>query len=179
MGRDRQVNVLGRCLHVPPSSLPWPVFLPFLPCGRRLHLDEASDLVRLRLSEFLEVKRFNENRQRRLPWFLAMIVDPAELPWIHSELAGHLDMCLRETVSLFRFDDEQELLASAGENVSLTKGAPATAQVLDAGDVAARDGGACRSHGKPGRGRRDGERKHAEERQEARARQGGSGGGER
>ena len=33
--------------------------------------------------------------------------------------------------------DEQELLASAGENVSLTKGAPATAQVLDAGDVAA------------------------------------------
>jgi hypothetical protein len=66
-----------------------------------------------------------------------MIVDPAELPWIHSELAGHLDMCLRETVSLFRFDDEQELLASAGENVSLTKGAPATAQVLDAGDVAA------------------------------------------
>jgi uncharacterized Zn finger protein len=33
--------------------------------------------------------------------------------------------------------DEQELLASAGEDVSLTKGAPATAQVLDAGDVAA------------------------------------------
>jgi uncharacterized Zn finger protein len=33
--------------------------------------------------------------------------------------------------------DEQELLAGAGENVSLAKGAPATAQVLDEGDVAA------------------------------------------
>jgi uncharacterized Zn finger protein len=33
--------------------------------------------------------------------------------------------------------DEQDLIASAGEDVSLTKGAPATAQVLDEGDVAA------------------------------------------
>jgi uncharacterized Zn finger protein len=33
--------------------------------------------------------------------------------------------------------DEQDLIAGAGEDVSLTKGVPATAQVLDEGDVAA------------------------------------------
>src|ERR1700730_5716927 len=77
---------------------------------RRRHLHEAHDLVRLRLPEPLEIDGLDEARQRRLPRFLAMIVDLAELPRVHSELARHLDMRLREAVSLLRLDPGLEII---------------------------------------------------------------------
>jgi hypothetical protein len=38
--------------------------------------------------------------QRQLPSFLTMVCKAAELPWIHAQLPGHLDLRMTEMIPL-------------------------------------------------------------------------------
>src|SRR4029453_5568617 len=51
-------------------------------------------------SEALAVEVFDELRQRRLPWLLAVVVELAELLRVHPELACHLHVRMREVEAL-------------------------------------------------------------------------------
>jgi hypothetical protein len=56
------------------------------------------------LSETLEVEVLDILLERHLPWFLVIVVQLAELSWIHSQFACHLDLSVRQTVSLARLN---------------------------------------------------------------------------
>jgi hypothetical protein len=63
---------------------------------RRRDFFDRLDLFRLLFTEPLEIDVFDENRQRRFPALLAMIGELSEFLRIHSKLARHLDMHVRQ-----------------------------------------------------------------------------------
>ena len=67
-------------------------------------------MVRRILSESLEIDLSNELRQRKLPAFLAVICQSAEFFGVHSELASHLDVRVREAKSLACIDPGFQLV---------------------------------------------------------------------
>jgi len=56
------------------------------------------------LAEALAVQVLDERRQRRLPGFLTVVVELAELVGVHTQLARHLDLYVREMMTLARVD---------------------------------------------------------------------------
>ena len=61
------------------------------------HADNGSSSA-----EPLEVDFFDELRQRQLPWLLLVIVNFAQFRGIHSQLAGHLHLDVRQVVAFSR-----------------------------------------------------------------------------
>jgi len=49
-------------------------------------------------------------RQRQLPWLLLVVVNFAELRWIHSQFAGHLHLDVRQVVTSSRILPHSHLL---------------------------------------------------------------------
>jgi len=56
----------------------------------------GHDTIRSRFAKALQIKLLDERRQRQLPWLLTMVCLAAKLAGIHSQLAGHLDVRVRE-----------------------------------------------------------------------------------
>ena len=51
--------------------------------------------------------------ERQLPSFLAMVCKAAELPWIHPQLPGHLDLRMTEVVPLSSVYPHLQILRNA------------------------------------------------------------------
>ncbi len=52
------------------------------------------------LTKALSVKRFDEGWQGQLPRFLVVVIELAEFLGVHTELARHLHMSVRQAVAL-------------------------------------------------------------------------------
>lgn len=63
-------------------------------------------------AESFEVDLLNELGQGQLPWLLLIIVNFAQLCWIHSEFAGHLHLNVRQAVAFSRIFPRLHLLLS-------------------------------------------------------------------
>src|SRR5277367_3495617 len=81
-------------------------FLRLLPCGYFL---DGPDDVRPLPAEAFEIERLDEDRQRRLPRLLAVIVDLSELPRVHPQFTRHLDVNVRQPVLAPRLDPALQL----------------------------------------------------------------------
>ncbi len=80
--------------------------LPFLLLALRLEgaLLDGAHLLWPLLAESAPVAILDEDRQGRLPRLLPVIVDPAELARVHSQLARHLHLRVRQPVPPPRLD---------------------------------------------------------------------------
>jgi hypothetical protein len=56
------------------------------------------------LAEPLEVELFDELRQGQLPRFLLVVIDLAQLRRVHPQFASHVDLGVRQMVTLSRLD---------------------------------------------------------------------------
>jgi hypothetical protein len=72
--------------------------------GRACDILDSLDHIGAVAAEPLGVQVLNKLRERRLPWLLLVVVELAELGRVQPELAGHLDVCVRESVALARVD---------------------------------------------------------------------------
>lgn len=73
------------------------------------NLFDRPHAVRFGLAETLEIQTLNELRERRLPQFLRVIILPPELFRIEAEFSGHLNMGMRQPVTLSGLDPRFEL----------------------------------------------------------------------
>src|SRR5215468_4686678 len=108
-GSNVRIWLLG-VLASPPSSLPGRLAggVPGL-LGSRAILDRHHALGPLP-AEPLPVQVLDELRQRRLPRLLIMVVELAELPRVHPELARHLHLRVRQPEPLPRLDPVLQVL---------------------------------------------------------------------
>jgi hypothetical protein len=83
----------------------------------------------------LGVETFNEQRQRRFPGFLAVVIDFAELPRVHPKFASHLDVGVREVMAAARFDPLLEVVCKLPPLMPVI---PSTALILAELGLAAR-----------------------------------------
>src|ERR1019366_9326119 len=71
-------------------------------------LDRDDDFGLL-AAEAFEVEILDELGQRRLPGLLSVVVDRAELRWVHPKLTRHLHLGVGEVVALARLDPRLQL----------------------------------------------------------------------
>ena len=65
---------------------------------------DGQNYIWLFLAKALEVQVLDVLPERHLPRLLVVVVQPAELPGVHSQLASHLDLGVRQVVALTRIE---------------------------------------------------------------------------
>src|SRR5215475_3904826 len=70
---------------------------------------DGKNAIWLGPSKALLIEQFNESRKRSFPWFLTVVGQPTQLPRVHTQFTGHLNLRMGEVKLSPRIDPPLQL----------------------------------------------------------------------